>query len=99
MATKKRASATRAPARRKTPRKQKAESAGLDPSACVLDASDAVAAATARAVEREGGVVIGQYRDPLGGQPLVVAILPTAKIEPTPFQRDLSDTHHKRLAE
>lgn len=26
-------------------------------------------------------------------------ILPIDAIEPTPFQRDLSDTHHKRLAD
>jgi ParB family chromosome partitioning protein len=28
-----------------------------------------------------------------------MAILPIDKIEPTPFQRDLSDAHHKRLAD
>src|SRR5574338_686027 len=29
----------------------------------------------------------------------MLAILPIDKIDPTPFQRDLSDTHHKRLAD
>jgi ParB family chromosome partitioning protein len=29
----------------------------------------------------------------------LLAILPIDAIEPTPFQRDLSDTHHKRLAD
>jgi ParB family chromosome partitioning protein len=53
----------------------------------------------ARRIEGEGGVVVGSYNDPLGGHPLVLAVLPIGKVEPTPFQRDLSDTHHKRLAE
>jgi len=100
MATKKKASgAARAPARRKTPRKQKAESAGLDPLGCVLEAGDTSLAALEAAVAEEGGAVVGRYKDPLGGHPMLFAILPTAKMEPTPFQRDLSDTHHKRLAE
>ena len=50
-------------------------------------------------MEREGGAVLGAYRDPYGGHPLVLAALPIARVEPTPFQRDLSDPHHKRLAE
>ncbi|MBX3260650.1 MAG: chromosome partitioning protein ParB [Labilithrix sp.] len=104
MAAKKRATSKasssrgRAPARR-APRKQKAESAGLDPQSCRLDEGDAAIAPIERIVAHEGGVVVGRYKEPLGGHPLVAAILPIAKIEPTPFQRDLSDTHHKRLAE
>ena len=43
--------------------------------------------------------MVGQYKEPLGGHPTLVSILPIDKIEPTPFQRDLSDTHHKRLAD
>jgi ParB family chromosome partitioning protein len=50
-------------------------------------------------VEGEGGAIIAAYRDPLGGRPLALAILPIDKIEPTPFQRDLSDAHHRRLAD
>jgi len=50
-------------------------------------------------VESEGGVVIGAYGDPLGKNPLLLAILPIDRVEPTPFQRDLSDMHHKRLAD
>ncbi|MEO6418295.1 MAG: ParB N-terminal domain-containing protein, partial [Polyangiaceae bacterium] len=42
---------------------------------------------------------IGAYLDPLGGFPTVMAILPIGKVEPTPFQRDLSEAHHKRLAD
>jgi len=34
----------------------------------------------------------------LGGRPLVLASLPLSAVQPTPFQRDLSPTHAKRLA-
>jgi ParB family transcriptional regulator, chromosome partitioning protein len=88
---------TRAPARKRTPRKAKAESTGLLPAECALDGS-AVRELTDR-IEGDGGLVVGSYRDPLGGHPLVLAILPIGKVEPTPFQRDLSEAHHKRLAE
>ena len=106
MASKKRASsgngapkAPKAPARRKTPRKQKAESAGLDPLGCVLEAGDESIAKLERTITNEGGIVVGRYKEPLGGHSMLFAVLPIAKVEPTPFQRDLSDTHHKRLAE
>lgn len=97
--TKKKAAATRKAPARKTPRKQKAESAGLDPQACRIDKPDSALAEIERVVEKEGGVVVGRYNEPLGGHPTIIAVLPTSKIEATPFQRDLSDAHHKRLAE
>ncbi|MGH7294477.1 MAG: ParB N-terminal domain-containing protein, partial [Polyangiaceae bacterium] len=98
MAAKKTAKPTnRAPARRKTPRKAKAGTVGLEPQQCVNDGT--ATRELAQRIESEGGVVVGSYNDPLGGHPLVLAVLPIGKIEPTPFQRDLSDAHHKRLAE
>src|SRR3954454_23421817 len=45
-----------------------------------------------------GGPPIGAYREPLGGRPIMIASLPLAAVQPTPFQRDLSPTHVKRLA-
>jgi ParB family transcriptional regulator, chromosome partitioning protein len=89
---------TRAAPKRKTPRKQKADSAGLDPRACLPEGGVDLGA-TGEAVLAAGGVLVGAYNDPLGGRPLGIAILPVGAIEPTPFQRDLSDAHHKRLAE
>ncbi len=50
-------------------------------------------------VDAAGGAVIGAYRDPLGGRALLLATVPLAAVQPTPFQRDLSPTHTKRLAE
>ncbi|HYB53542.1 MAG TPA: ParB/RepB/Spo0J family partition protein [Thermoanaerobaculia bacterium] len=43
-------------------------------------------------------MVLGIFRDPLGGHWQVLASLPIDKVEPTPFQRDLSDAHVNRLA-
>jgi ParB family chromosome partitioning protein len=53
----------------------------------------------AAAVRAAGGTAVGAYRDPLGSRPLLLATLPLAAVQPTPFQRDLSPTHSKRLAE
>ncbi len=46
-----------------------------------------------------GGAPIGAYHEPMGGRPLLLASLPLAAVHPTPFQRDLSPTHAKRLAQ
>ncbi len=97
-AKKKAAAKSRAP-RKAMPRKQKADTAGLDPSSCIVDEGDASLAHLEKVVESEGGVVVGRYKDPLGGHAMLMTVLPVSKIEPTPFQRDLSDTHHKRLAD
>ncbi|MGO8994353.1 MAG: ParB N-terminal domain-containing protein [Polyangiaceae bacterium] len=85
--------------RRAPRRKAEAKSAGLEPSACVPKEGVPAAHAVEERIRAEGGIVIGDYLDPLGGEPQVFAILPIDKIEPTPFQRDLSETHHKRLAD
>ena len=50
-------------------------------------------------VREAGGAPIGAYHEPLGGRPLLLACLPIGAVQPTPFQRDLSPTHAKRLAE
>ena len=47
----------------------------------------------------DGGVVIGAYREPLGGQWQLLAGLPIDKVAPTPYQRDLSEAHVARLAD
>ena len=87
----------RAPAKR-APKKAAARSRGIEPQACRLDATESEIAALTRRIESEGGAVLGTYREPLGGNPIVFASLPIEKVEPTPFQRDLSEAHHKKLA-
>jgi ParB family chromosome partitioning protein len=50
-------------------------------------------------VERDGGTVLAVYREPVGDHWQIFALLPMDKVEPTPYQRDLSPTHVKRLQE
>jgi ParB family transcriptional regulator, chromosome partitioning protein len=73
-------------------------SRGLDAAdvAIALDSADIAALVTL--VREAGGAPIGAYHEPLGGRALLLASLPLAAVQPTPFQRDLSPTHAKRLA-
>src|SRR5215470_15489114 len=57
------------------------------------------ATALADQVERDGGSVLAVYREPVGDHWHVFCLLPMDKVEPTPYQRDLSPTHVKRLQE
>lgn len=52
----------------------------------------------ARLIESDGGTVVGSYKEPLGGKHVVIAALPIDKVEPTPYQRDRSEAHVKKLA-
>jgi ParB family chromosome partitioning protein len=49
-------------------------------------------------VRESGGDVLATYRDPLGGHWQVLAALPIDRVEPTPYQRDLSPAHAERLS-
>jgi ParB family chromosome partitioning protein len=51
----------------------------------------------ADAVEAHGGQALAAYRDPVGGHWQVFVLLPIDQVAPTPYQRDLSPTHAKRL--
>src|SRR5919197_916896 len=86
-------------AKKATTRKSRKPQAprGPEPRASALDpSSDDIATLTAQ-VEQAGGAVLGAYRDPYAGSPLVLASVPLKRVEPTPFQRDLSKTHADRL--
>ena len=50
-------------------------------------------------VAGDGGRVLAAYREPVGGHWQLFCLLPTEKVAPTPYQRDLSPTHVKRLHE
>jgi ParB family transcriptional regulator, chromosome partitioning protein len=89
----------RKPARRRTPAKAQPGSTGLEPQACVIDAAAPEVRPLIERIEHEGGAIVGGYKDPFGGHPLILAVLPIGRVEPTPFQRDLSEPHHKRLAD
>ena len=88
----------RAPARRR-PRKAKPGTKGLLPAECRIEEPAGAAADAAEAVGKAGGCVIGSYQEPFGGHAVLLSILPIDAVEPTPFQRDISDAHHKRLAD
>src|SRR5437763_15370679 len=88
----------RAPARRR-PRKARALSRGLSAAECRVDTLAGEANSVKTRIENEGGFILGCYNDPLGKQPLIAAVLPIDAIEPTPFQRDLSQAHQRRLAD
>lgn len=50
-----------------------------------------------RAMEDDGAKVLSIYREPYGGRWVVLAALPIGLVEPTPFQRNLSDAHVRKL--
>src|SRR5262249_60068480 len=87
-----------APGKRR-PRKAKPNTKGLTPSECILENLDGSAAEAVSVIAKIGGRLVASYKEPLGGHPVLLAILPIDAIEPTPFQRDLSDAHHKHLAD
>ena len=53
----------------------------------------------AEAVAEDGGAVLAAYREPLGGHVLLLCALPIDLVAPTPFQRDVSDAHVRRLTQ
>ena len=48
-------------------------------------------------IESDGGRALALYRDPVGDHWQIFAMLPREKVQPTPYQRDLSKTHAERL--
>jgi ParB family chromosome partitioning protein len=55
------------------------------------------ARALAAQVERDGGRVLAIFQDPIGDHWHLFCMLLLDQVEPTPFQRDLSPAHMKRL--
>jgi ParB family transcriptional regulator, chromosome partitioning protein len=77
-------------------RKLPGKSTGLTPSELAGTAPPRIETLE-RAIEGDGGRPISSYREPFGGQWLIMASLPIAQVEPTPYQRNLSDTHVRKL--
>ena len=75
------------------------EARGLAASDIALGLSDPDVAGMTALVAQAGGAAIGAYREPLSGRTLLLAAVPIAAVQPTPFQRDLSPTHARRLAD
>ena len=72
-------------------------STGLAAGQLQAAAPPAEAAELHQAIEGGGGKVLALYREPYGGRWVVLAALPIDLVEPTPFQRNLSDTHVRKL--
>lgn len=84
-------------AAKKRKKKVEAASRGLDATALLLDAVNEDVETLAEAIRADGGTVLATYRDPLGGNPQIFAGLPIDKVEPTPYQRDISKAHVAKL--
>lgn len=87
--------------KRSTAKRKKLEAApksrGVAPDALGSGALPAAVTRLAAAIEEDGGSVLATYRDPLGGNWQLFAGLPIDLVEPTPYQRDLSDAHVAKL--
>src|SRR5437763_539001 len=57
------------------------------------------ARALAEQVERDGGHVMAVYQEPIGEHWQLFVLLPRTKVAASPYQRDVSPTHVKRLTE
>jgi ParB family chromosome partitioning protein len=86
--------AKKRPVRRR--KKIGAKSLGLSPLE-TAEVDDAALRQLADHIVEDDGAVLGQYREPLGGHPSLLAALPIDRVEPTPYQRDPSKPHVARL--
>jgi len=86
------------PPKKKVSRRKKVQpgSAGLSPKEILATLREESQDA-AGGVQANGGSVLGSYRDPYGGHDLIIAALPIERVKPTPYQRDVSENHVKRL--
>jgi ParB family chromosome partitioning protein len=100
-ATKKRAggdgATSQAPRTRRKRAQVEAGSRGLGPSEIGTTPPPEDVRALATTVAEDGGQVLCTYREPLGGAWVLLVALPIERLEPTPFQRDLSQAHVERL--
>jgi ParB family chromosome partitioning protein len=92
----------KAAAKPKTPGTRKRRGVKLQPTELVatdvpVSEPSAPVAALAAKVKEDGGAVLASYREPLGGHELMLVALPVERIVPTPYQREVSDAHVRRL--
>jgi ParB family chromosome partitioning protein len=84
--------------RRKKKAAAEPRSRGIAPDAIGSGTPPAAVTRLAEAIEADGGTVLAPYKDPLGGHWQIFAALPIDLVEPTPFQRDLSEAHVGKLS-
>ena len=78
-------------------RKPAGVSTGLAATELLAAAPPGEVAELHRSIEQDGGKVLSVYREPYGGRWVVMAALPIDLVEPTPYQRNLSDAHARKL--
>jgi ParB family chromosome partitioning protein len=78
-------------------RKLAGKSIGLTAKELLATASPSAVEELQQAVNDDGGKVLATYREPFGGQWLVLAALSIDQVAPTPYQRNLSDAHERKL--
>jgi ParB family chromosome partitioning protein len=84
--------------KKRAPRRKKAAPASVGLSTAQVRAvDDRKVRDLSGQVEADGGAVLGGYSDPFGGTSVLLVALPVDRVEPTPYQRDPSDAHVKRL--
>src|SRR5438093_10954109 len=74
-----------------------AKSTGLRPAEHLATSVTSSVSELQKTIEDDGSKVLASYREPYGGQWLILAMLPIEQVEPTPYQRNLSDTHVRKL--
>jgi ParB family chromosome partitioning protein len=94
MAEKKRRKQPGAPRKR---RKLAGKSTALGPNELLTASAPGAVEELEKAIENDGGKVVAAYREPYGAHWLVIAALPIEQVEPTPYQRNISDTHVRKL--
>lgn len=82
---------------KRRPRAVTIQPTGLDPGELLVADPTKEVKALAERVSADGGAVLATYREPLGGNVLLLVSLPVDKVQPTPFQRDVSEPHVKKL--
>jgi ParB family transcriptional regulator, chromosome partitioning protein len=84
--------------KKRAPRRKKAAPASVGLSTAEVQSSDDPRLRELAAqVDVDGGAVLGSYSDPFGGTSVLLVALPIDRVEPTPYQRDPSDAHVKKL--
>jgi len=78
-------------------RKLAGKSSALAPKELLSESVPDAVAALQDAIDGDGGKVLTAYREPFGGHWLILAALPIEQVEPTPYQRNLSDAHARKL--
>jgi ParB family chromosome partitioning protein len=96
MAIKKKKSGPPDPKRRR--KKPPASAAGLSVADLTAESPSNLGSLAER-IASDGGNPLIAYKEPFGGHGLLLALLPIDRVEPTPFQRNLSRPHVDRLAQ